>query len=247
MQIQKISNANQNYRLNNYKFNNNKVNDAQNNVSFTSLGDFYASKIQQKAQYKQEFAQRILSQEQDIVAFLDELTFKYGENESASITDVLKELLSDDIEEIFLEGLMHRTMEENVGNILENGFDFSKIAKTNYGPGVYFANSEGAIQIYSGKTLQADFNGRAVRSEGLKNYNTFSNIVENELRKFLNMDMSFNFETGMIEHEVFSDFLNQYFREKIVNELNIDGAIALGSEGYFVIFNPDSIKNIRCH
>ena len=47
----------------------------------------------------------------------------------------------------------------------------------------------------------------------------------------------------MQEQNALRKFVNEYVRQKIVNELGIDGAYANNFDGYFVVFNPNSIKN----
>ena len=201
----------------------------------------YIDPAKSRDTYKTDFEESIKKYKDTLFAHLDTVTVD-SNGKKVSVTEALQALFPKETEKVHYENLKHKTMRENVDNIINNGFDFSKITLTNYGPGVYFG-SEGNIQIYQGDTLNATFDGRATTSLNIKNYNQFRDKLENEVRKYLKMDLG-DIEKAMIEHEVISGTLNEYCRNKIVNELGIDGVVA-PEAGYFVVFNPDSITEVK--
>ena len=65
----------------------------------------------------------------------------------------------------------------------------------------------------------------------------------NEVRNHLGLGF-YDISNMMIEFEVIGTVLNEYCRNKIVDELGIDGVIA-PEVGYFVVFNPNSITDVK--
>lgn len=201
----------------------------------------YVDPAMSRDTYRANFEESIKKHKDNIFAHLDTVMIDHN-GKKVSVTEALQTLFPKEAEEAHYTNLKHKTMRENVDNIINNGFDFSKITLTNYGPGIYFG-SEGDIQIYQGDTLNASFDGRAATSLNVKSYNQVREKLENEVRNYFRMGFT-DIEKVMIEHEVISTALNEYCRNKIVDELGIDGVIA-PEVGYFVVFNPNSITDVK--
>lgn len=203
--------------------------------------DGYVDPAISKDTYRATFEESIKKHKDNIFAHLDTVMIDHN-GKKVSVTEALQTLFPKEAEEVHYTNLKHKTMRENVDDIVNNGFDFSKITLTNYGPGVYFG-SEGDIQIYQGDTLNASFDGRAATSLNVKNYNQIKEKLVNEVRNHLGLGF-YDISNMMIEFEVIGTVLNEYCRNKIVDELGIDGVIA-PEVGYFVVFNPNSITDVK--
>lgn len=201
----------------------------------------YYDPIKQRETYKAGFKESLDKRKDDIYAHLDKITTKTN-GKDETVSETLKSFFPNETKSVYYENLQHRTMRENIDNIINNGFDFSKITQTEFGPGVYFG-SEGAIQIYSGEPLKAAFKGNATESFNIKNYNELKSNLINEVRNYLGLGFS-DVDKMLAECEVIASSINDYCREKIVNELGIDGVLAT-QRGYFVVFNPESLVSIE--
>lgn len=236
-----INGINNNYLIKSNYVNTKKMNKPQcSKPSFKGEPQYY-DPIKQREKYKAEFKNSLDKRKEDLRLHLDKITVNMNGKEG-SVTDVLKSFFPNEKKSVSYENMHHRTMRENVDGILNNGFDFSKINQTEYGPGIYFG-SESAIQIYSGETLKASFRGNVSDSFGIKNYNTLKSNLISEVRNYLGLGFS-DVDKMLTECEVIGSEINDYCRKKIVDELGIDGAVAT-ERGYFVVFNPDSIVDVK--
>lgn len=218
----------------------------QNSVSETATPSFknwYTSYDVEK--YKESFTNNLRERKEEIFNHLDSLSTTTMENgKKGNITDILESFFDDSRECVQIKGLMHKTPRENIQPILETGFDFSKINTTEYGPGMYFSGNETELLIYNGETLCVDYQGRTSRGINLKEYNNLKSALINEVRSYLKLGFS-SIENVMAEAEAISTtIVNDYCRQKIVNELGIDAASLPYGNSYFEIFNPDSIKKV---
>ena len=212
-------------------------------VASPSFKNWYTS--YDVAKYRETFTNTLKERKDEIFNHLDSLTTTTMENgRKGNITDILKSFFDDSRDCVEVKGLMHKTQRENIQPIINNGFDFSKINTTEYGPGMYFSGNETELLIYPGETLGVDYEGRTASGVNIKEYNNLKSGLINEVRNYLNLGFS-SIENVMAEAESISTtIVNDYCRQKIVNELGIDGASVPYGNSYFEIFNPDSIKNI---
>lgn len=208
------------------------------NINFSGIYDTANSLEFNQDKYIQDFSLSLEKNKDKLYRLLDCEQINV-DGEIHTITEHLKNIFGDKISYKELE-LLHKT--QNANAILSNGFDMKKINITEYGPGIYFSTNEGELTIYSGDTIKAKFEGNIANNKNLKNYNRINSQITNSIRKILNMKLEFS-QKAMLEQEVLRKFVNEYTRNKIVNELKIDGA-SVGEWGYYVIFNPNCIKNI---
>lgn len=225
-----------------------KANEVKKQPQSTSFGNFNpflsSYNSEEIAQYKKDFANTLNNKKEELYSILNNMKLIGCQNGNiTSVEDALKSLFSEKTEYKTVNNLLHKTPEANVNNIIENGFDTSKISKTEYGPGIYFGFSEGALDIYSGKTLKAEYEGNTAHGTNIDQYNELKRNMTSELSKALNKPMMFS-QYGMAEHEVLSQFVNEFCTKKISDDLGIDGATTNSREGYFIVFNKNAIKNI---
>lgn len=213
------------------------------NINTPSFKNWYTSYDVEK--YREAFTNTLKERKEEIFNHLDSLTTTTMENgRKGNVTDILKSFFDDTRDFVEIKGLMHKTPRENIQSIVENGFDFSKINTTEYGPGMYFSGNETELLIYNGEKLGVDYEGRTSCGIKIKEYNNLKSGLINEVRNYLKLGFS-SIENVMAEAEAISTtIVNDYCRQKIVNELGIDGAGIPYGNSYFEIFNPDSIKNI---
>ena len=183
---------------------------------------------------------------EELYRHLDSITLKDGTSVSQNLRRMFKD--TEPVTEEHL--LLHKTYLENYEKIKEGGFDPTKINKTEYGPGFYFGNCEGALTIYSGVTCKINYRGRTARGKtALREYNQINAQLNSSLRDYLKIPFNLASPLRFKEDSVLRKFINEYTRNKIVSELGIDGTNVPGSEGYFIVFNPDAVKSIdllRC-
>lgn len=181
-----------------------------------------------------------------------------------SIKDAVKMHAIDDMRARKDDGfsLFHGTSREAIQNIIKNGPDLGRCSRSAFGPGMYFAFSEGCAEDYSSAKLLADI-FPTVRKNGKKGrfvrfntdyYDKISSKGTQKLRELLNLELTSKdfgpnipYYIAMVKMEVPYKIFDYYFRDLIVNELNIDAADC-SSRGYhscMVVFNPDAIHNIR--
>ena len=220
----------------------NKLNTNTTKLSTPAFKNWYSNYDVEK--YRESFTTSLKERKAEIFNHLDGLTTTTENGKTGTITDILKSYFGEEKEQKKINGLMHKTQRENVEPITSNGFDFSKVNTTEYGPGMYFSGSETELLIYSGETIGIDYEGTTAVAKNIKEYNSLKSSLINEVRKYLNLGFS-NIENVMAEAEVISNtIINEYCREKIVNDLGIDGAFIPYGNSYFEVFNPNAIKNV---
>lgn len=222
-----------------------KTKNQSQSTSFGNFNPFLSScNPEEIEQYKKDFENTLNNKKEELYTVLDKMSFTDFENgNKINVVDSLKSLFGDKTEYKTIDNLLHKTAEGNIENILQNGFDTSKISKTEYGPGIYFGFSEGALDIYSGRTLKAEYEGNTAHGANIDKYNELKRDIVCELSKALNKPMMFS-QYGMAEHEVMSQFVNEYCTQKISDNLGIDGATTNSRENYFIVFNKNAIKNV---
>ena len=188
--------------------------------------------------FERIFFDSLMDQKDELYTFLDSSLI-----DEVSISEAVSNLFEEDAEYRHL-GLFHKTMGENVETIKKNGFNPLKIATTKFGPGFYFGACEESVLIYPGMTLKVGYDGNTAHGKDLHKYGKLNSKITNLLREKLNLQYSPKRETVFREEAALSRFVHEYVRQKIVEELGIDGAFAGNREGYFVVFNPDAVKNI---
>ena len=190
--------------------------------------------------YKDSFEKELESKKEKMYEYLDNAEIMV-DGHSAPIIEHIKALFQDNSEEYWQGELMHHS--RYADKIKKEGFDFSKIKNTVFGPAAYFATSEDELGMYEGDTVHADFQGKIAYGKYLDNYNKVNTAIENSIRNYLGVANNFGMTT-MAEHEVLHKFIDEYVRKQIVNVLGIDGAY--NQEGqYFAVFNPDSLSNVH--
>ena len=190
--------------------------------------------------YARAFWEKLQNNKEYIYAHLDNLTIDM-EGKKAPIKEHVNGMFRKGNKNLQKYSFFHRTYYPD--EIVKNGFDFTKINQTKYGPGMYFSCSEGEVQIYNGTTLKADFEGTTAIGDDLDKYEQLLMPITTEIRKYFGMSLGYTPE-GMTEYHVLKKFCDQYVRNIIVNKLNIDGATCYGGR-YFIVFNPKSLSNIR--
>ncbi len=192
----------------------------------------------------EKYADNVLSalndRKEELYDFLDSVTDENG----LTISDKLLSMFDTENSRMGEYTFLHKTLSNNAESLQKNGFDSARISKTNFGPGFYVGVSEGGLLIYPGVKMQVEYKGNTVQGKTLSEYDGIKSEAVNKLREYLNLKPDFSNPLIWKEIESFSKFINEYSR-KTIAEHGIDGAWALGSDGYFVIFNPDAIKEIK--
>lgn len=196
-------------------------------------------------EYEKEYIANILSalnkRQDELYDYLDSVV----DDDGLSFTDKLLNMFDTENAEIKEDDFIHKTPYENIEILQKNGFNPEKINRTEYGPGFYVGFTEGTVSIYSGAKMQVKYKGNSVKGKNLSKYNSIKSEMVNKLREYLNLKSDFSNPLIWKEFEAFSKFANEYSRKVISDKLGIDGAFANKSDGYFVIFNPDSVREIK--
>lgn len=187
----------------------------------------------------------------EVKEFFDNQTVTYKDSEGiekeGSIKDALKSLILQrrDLDEW---RMYHGTTQKSIENILQNGPDMLECKEGAFGPGMYFAFSEGDAMVYSPAKITADIKG-VERENGEKG----QKAIFNELfdKKFDTQKVTKTFEDEFGKKARFGFFtaktvFEEYCRQIFTDELNIDAAYghARCYQGVLVVFNPNSITNI---
>lgn len=196
-------------------------------------------------EYEEEFADNFLralnDRKDELYTYLDSV----ADDKGLTMADKLLSMFDTENMEIKEDTFLHKTSSENVESLQKNGFDPAKIRQTNFGPGVYVGTSEGSLLIYSGVKMQVKYKGNTAKGKDLSEFNTIRTGGVNKLMEYLDLNPDFSSPFVWKELEVLGKFMNEYSRRTIVEKLGIDGAWAGGSDGYFVIFNPDAVKEMK--
>ena len=203
---------------------------------------------QADAEFKANFSAELDSKKDELYDFLDSLEIKNFQGlKDGSIVNILAQFFDSTPEYKEFSDLMHKTSRENTSRIIKNGFDEMKIGSTKFGPAIYFGTNEGSLEIYRGEIMLADFKGNyAEANSNIEKSDYLSGDLASKTMEYLKIDTSSYSPELAMKFQVLEGFIKQYMREKIVNELKIDGAFAKSSkDGYFLVFNPKTIENIR--
>ncbi len=191
--------------------------------------------------FKKLFFEYLDDKKEELYEYLDRAEFDDG----TTLLENLKSMFKED-EPVRKElSLLHKTYRENFEKIKTQGFDPDEIRRTEYGPGFYFGENEGKLIIYSGGIYKVPFIGKMAQGKNLKKYNAINTKTISLLRNYLKIPSDYLCAKYWEENEILRRFVNEYARNKIVNDLGIDGASVSGGEGYFIIFNPETIKGIE--
>lgn len=199
---------------------------------------------------------------------LDSMTFEFlgpdGEKFVGTIAQAIERfVIFDDNSQESYNGLLHGTSQDSIKNIIENGPDMRKVRTSAFGPGMYFALTEGDAQDYSSAKLQADV-VKTTRENGEKgkfarfNTNFYDNIKNSQVLHALNEILDIEPEPSeynpfrpyyfsKVKSEIPMRVFDEYCRNIIKDDLGIDAAYAF-TRGYHpcvVVFNPDSVVNTK--
>ena len=196
---------------------------------------------------------------------LDSKTFDFTAPDGTQMNCTVEEAIKAYIVETFDEDkkyndLLHGTSTESIEDILTNGIDMSKTQRNAFGPGMYFAFSEGDANDYSSSKIIADITpqqrnsnqkGRIVRFNNnfydqINTYQTYTAIQDFiDLKRPINAEQSYYIEN--VYREIPSKLFDEYVRELLVDDMGIDAAQCYASYHHpcVVVFNPDAITNIR--
>lgn len=187
-----------------------------------------------------------------------------GETIKGTIKDAILFYAIEDetMSNIPCRGLFHGTSRENMEKILTQGPDVTLSSRTAFGPGMYFAFTEGDAMDYSSTKLMADIEPTR-RKDGtygkFVRFNTdfYEKIKGPGIAKISKLTgikaTSEDFGPGVpyyvsrVKMEVPGKIFDDYCRDVIVNELGIDAACGRSHRYHScaVAFNPDCIHNIR--
>ncbi len=214
----------------------------------------YEKREELKTEYKEKIMDAITDSEgkldKRIVDFLDKQKFDIEAADSKEKKNMtIKEAINAAIvrTEKIDATAFHATFVREIGEqIIQNGFDPSKISRTKLGPGFYFSPSEGGAREYSSSILTAKLKGTCAQVSGPYFEKITDAGVARSISNFIGLKSN-DYILGMAESEVCSEIINEYARDYLVNDLGID--MAFGSSGRFetcyAVYNPDAISNIR--
>lgn len=186
----------------------------------------------------------------EIKKAMDKETFEFtgpdGEKFTGTVKEALLAYIRDirDLDENRYSGLYHGSSLESIKKIKEQGPDPRKTTSVGFGPGMYFAFSEGDAHDYSGAKIKADLQ-KHKREDGVTgkfavfNGLFYRNIKTPEVAKKLQ-------EITPTSTDIDS-LLNDYCREILVDDLKIDAGYGFARSHHpcVIVFNPDVISNIR--
>ncbi|MBQ4646633.1 MAG: hypothetical protein IJB79_04730 [Candidatus Gastranaerophilales bacterium] len=190
----------------------------------------------------------------EIAKFLDETTFEIttGGSKGVPIETTIKDYLRQSIHtpEVAQGTLFHGTLNpRNIDNIIENGFDVSKInsGRTKLGPGFYFSGDYGAAMNY-GCVLQADAKGIVAGADNA----FYENVANSKTCKQVGDLIGLTPEVCDDPETCYSypaKLINEYSRKFIVEKLGIDALRGWGgnstADNCVCVLNPNILTNIR--
>lgn len=200
-----------------------------------------------------------------IKEMLDSTIFEFEAPDGSKMKGTIKDAISSYIvetldDEARFHGLIHGTSTEAISDIINNGPDMRQTSRSAFGPGMYFAFSEGDAHDYSTAKLTADIIpqeresgdiGKVVRFN-TNFYDKINNCnIRNAIIDFTGLEAPN--EPGQPYYidraymELPSKLIDEYCRELMVEDMGIDAAIcsAYGYHSCAVALNPDSVKNIQ--
>jgi len=143
--------------------------------------------------------------------------------------------------------VFHATFtKETAQNIIDKGFDPMRISRTEFGPGFYFAPSEGDAMNYGSAQLSVRLKGNMAIMDHGKYYQKIANsAVINSVRDFTGLK-STGYPTSEIEARSAEKIVNEYARNVLTEELGYDCAYgAGGGKNCLVAFNPKAISDVK--
>ena len=153
----------------------------------------------------------------------------------ASIRDMIAQSEHREMQNLGITAYKGCFVEEEIDDIKENGFDPSCIKRTKFGPGFYFASSEGEAREYGSAVLKAKVEGNCWYILDSKWYNKLTSSSSPVCRSIADF-------TGAKDYETAKSILDEYVRDLMCNELEADFAFCAGN---IVCFNPDSISSVE--
>ena len=123
--------------------------------------------------------------------------------------------------------------EEEINNIKRRGFKTNSINRTTYGPGFYFACSEGEAREYGSAVMKANVRGNCWIFKDPKWYDK---ITTPAVYKFIK-----NY-TGVNDPETLKSIINEYVRSLMSNDFDVDCAYCFRN---CICFSPRAIKSIE--
>lgn len=200
-----------------------------------------------------------------IKEMLDSTIFEFqspeGSKMNCTIKDAINAYIVDTLnEDTKFHRVIHGSSLESISDIINNGPDMRKTTTNAFGPGMYFAFSEGDAHDYSDAKLMADVipqerengeKGKIVRF----NTNFYDKINNHNLHKaitdFTGLEAPDEpWQPYYIERaymELPAKLVDEYCRDLMVEEMGIDAAqcSARGFHSCAVVLNPDAITNIQ--
>lgn len=185
----------------------------------------------------------------NIKQFLDETEFDFCLSDGSVEKKTLGQKLKESVREV-LEidcDLFHATSGmETAQKIITEGFNPQFISRTKFGPGFYFAGSEGDARNYGSPVLVVQCNGSyaQMKPNYYSDITSFSNALF-KLKDFLGLKSN-GYPTAQTEAQVCSRILNEYCRNYLVEELGID--FSYGSDGRssaIIAHNLDKLTDIK--
>lgn len=179
---------------------------------------------------------------------LDESKFIFelndGKSELLNIKDAIKAKIRK--EEDIDCTLYHATYtKETAKKILENGFRPEFISRTKFGPGFYFAFSEGDALQYNSAKLRARCKGKCANMDGAYYDKIATSAVTKSIEDFIGLEPC-GYPISKYNYDVCTKILNEYVRNLFVNEFGYD--LAYGSEKgicCIIAHNPSAISEIE--
>lgn len=200
-----------------------------------------------------------------IKEMLDSTIFEFeapdGSKMKSTIKDAISAYIVDTLDDdTVFNGLIHGASTESISNIINNGPDMRQTSRKTFGPGMYFAFSEGDAHDYYTSKLTADIIPQKRENGEIGKIVRFNTNFYNKINNF-NLHRAIIDFTGLKAPnepgqpyyiaqayiELPSKLIDEYFRNLIVEEMGIDAAICI-SHAYHpcaVVFNANAVKNIQ--
>lgn len=179
---------------------------------------------------------------------LDESRFIFEFENQKPMCDTIKNAIQSQIIEVrdFDSKLFHSTdTTQTREKILKNGFDPKFISRTKFGPGFYFAFTEGDALEYNSAKLKARCKGKCARINGAYYDKIVSMPIAKSIEDFIGLEPC-GYPVGKFNYEICSKILNEYVRNLFIEDLGYD--LAYGSDRTttcIVAHNPNAISEIE--
>lgn len=186
---------------------------------------------------------------EDVKKFFDETKFAFKNFEGAEETSTIGDMLAKSAKEVsdFEGELYHATFSiETAQKIRQEGFKPEFISRTKFGPGVYFAFSEGEARNYNSTVLTACCRGKCANMQP-KYYDNIAGSPDllRKLCEFTGLK-SQGYPTHNIEFSCCTKMINEYCREFLSKNLGLDFTYGADRSGCALIaHNLDAISDIK--